>query len=51
MQGAADVISFAEVVKDRNASVRITSDGLVYVLDLIMVFTGKDSNQSNEVCC
>ena len=41
-------ISFAEIVKGRNADVRITSDGLLYAVDLVMVMTGKNCNNSNE---
>jgi len=48
-QNQSSVISFSEVVKDRNANVRITSDGMVYAVDLTVVFTGKDPHQSNEV--
>lgn len=48
-QNQSSVLSFSEVVKDRNANVRITSDGMVHAVDLTVVFTGKDPNQSTEV--
>ena len=35
------VMSFAEVVHGRDASVRITHDKLLHALDLVMVMTGK----------
>jgi hypothetical protein len=34
------IMSFAEVVQGRNASVRVTSDGFLYAVDLVMVMTG-----------
>jgi len=34
-------ISFAEVVQGRDAFVRVTPDGLLYAVDLVMVMTGK----------
>ncbi len=42
-------ISFETVVKDRDATVRITDDNLIYAVDLVMVVTGKDANQAGEV--
>ena len=35
------VMSFAEVVQGRDASVRVTQDGYLYAVDLVMVMTGK----------
>lgn len=34
--------SFAEIVQGRDASVRVTHDGLLYAVDLVMVVTGKN---------
>ena len=42
-------ISFAELIHDRDSSVRVNEDGLGDVVDVIMVVTGKDCNQANEV--
>jgi hypothetical protein len=42
------MISFAEIVQGRDASVRVTVDGLIYAVDLVMVMTGKSNNESNE---
>ena len=36
-------------MKDRDATVRVTEDNLIYAVDLVMVVTGKDANQSAEV--
>lgn len=41
-------ISFAEIVQERDASVRVTDDGMIFAVDLVMVMTGKNSNHSNE---
>lgn len=40
MTTTAKSISFAEIVQGRDASVRITEDGLLYAVDLVMVVTG-----------
>ena len=42
-------ISFAEIIPDRDSSVRVTKEGHGDVVDVIMVVTGKDCNQANEV--
>ena len=34
------VMSFAEVVQGRDATVRVTPDGLLSAVDLVMVMTG-----------
>jgi len=33
-------MSFAEIIDGRDAGVRVTSDGLLYAVDLVMVMTG-----------
>jgi hypothetical protein len=38
--------SFAEIVQGRDASVRVTDDGLLYAVDLVMVMTGLARDQS-----
>lgn len=43
------VMSFKEIVQGRDATVRVTFDGLLHVVDLVMVMTGRDKNQANEV--
>ncbi len=47
--GIIATISFETVVKDRDASVRITDDNLIYAVDLVMVVTGKDKDQAGMV--
>jgi hypothetical protein len=42
------LFSFAEVVKGRDASVRVTDDGLLYAVDLAMVMTGKDRDHAGQ---
>ena len=42
-------LSFAELVKGRDASVRVLEDGLTDLVDLVMVVTGKNCNHSNEL--
>lgn len=41
-------ISFAEIVKGRDSTVRVTVDGLIYAVDLVMVMTGKNNNDASE---
>ena len=42
-------ISFAELVKDHDANVRVTTDGLfLYAVDLAMVITGKDKDEAEQ---
>lgn len=43
------VISFAEVVKGKNSSVRVTQDGLLYAVDLAMAVTGKNRDDAGWV--
>ena len=38
--------SFAEIVQGRDASVRVTHDGLLYAVDLVMVVTGKNRDDA-----
>jgi hypothetical protein len=40
--------SFAEIVKGRDASVRVTEDGLFFAVDLAMVVTGKDRDHAGQ---
>jgi hypothetical protein len=39
-------MSFAEVVQGRDATVRVTPDGLLYAVDLVMVITGKERHHA-----
>ncbi len=39
-------ISFAEIVKGRDSAVRVTPDGLIYAVDLVMVVSAKDANNA-----
>ena len=41
-----NLFSFAEIVHGRESSVRITDDGLLFAIDLVMVMTGKDRHHS-----
>ena len=41
--------SFAEIVHGRDSSVRVTDDGLLYAVDLVMVVTGKDRDYAGQV--
>jgi hypothetical protein len=43
------VLSFAEIIKGRDSSVRVTDDGMLYAVDLVMVMTGKDRNNAGRV--
>ena len=49
MANTKPVLSFAAIVQGRDSSVRVTDDGLVDLVDLVMVSTGKNCNDSNEV--
>ena len=44
----ARTISFAEVVPDRDTTVRVTDDNLLVAVDLAMAMTGKNCNHANE---
>lgn len=41
------MISFAELIQGRDASVRITDDGMGDIIDTVMLVTGKDCNHAN----
>jgi hypothetical protein len=45
---AAKCISFAEIVQGRDSSVRITDDGMIFAVDLIMVMSGKSREDSSK---
>ena len=40
-------ISFDEIVQGRDANVRVTDDGYVFAVDLVMVVTGKDRDHAS----
>lgn len=42
-------ISFAEIIHGRDSSVRVTHDGLIYAVDLVMAVTGKERDYSGQV--
>lgn len=42
-------ISFAEIIHGRDATVRVTPDGMIYAVDLVMVMTGLARDQSGLV--
>jgi len=43
------MLSFAQIVQGRDSSVLVADDGLVDVLDVLMIFSGKNCNHSNEL--
>jgi hypothetical protein len=43
---APSSISFAQLLQGRDVSVRVTSDGLIYAIDLVMVVTGLERDQA-----
>ena len=45
---AEKMLSFAEIVHGRESSVRITDDGLLFAVDLVMVVTGKDRDHAGQ---
>ena len=47
MANSKPALSFAQLVQGRDASVRVIEDGLADLVDVVMVVTGKDCNQSN----
>ena len=46
--GTIATISFESLVKGREATVRITDDGFIYAVDLVMVVTGKDRDHAGQ---
>ena len=42
-------ISFDEIVQGRDANVRVTDDGYLHAVDLVMVMTGKNQDESGKV--
>jgi hypothetical protein len=49
MQCNKEPLSFEEIVKGRDASVRVTTDNLIYAVDLAMVVTGKERDYSGQI--
>jgi hypothetical protein len=43
------VWSFAEIVKNRDASVRVTDDGLLYTMDLVATINGTSKNSASVI--
>ena len=41
-------ISFEEIIKGRDATVRVTDDGLLYAVDLVMVMTGQERDHAGK---
>jgi len=46
---ATKSISFDELVKGRESTVRVTADGLIYVVDLVVVVTTKNKHDAARV--
>jgi hypothetical protein len=42
-------ISFADIIHGRDARVRVTDDGLLHAIDVVMVVTGKNGNHSAKI--
>jgi len=42
------LFSFAEIVQGRDSSVRVTDDGLLYAVDLVMVVTGHNWDDAGK---
>jgi hypothetical protein len=43
------IISFSEVVQGRDTTVRVTDDGMIYAIDLVVAMTGKDRNDAGQI--
>lgn len=43
------LLSFAELVQGRDSSVRVTDDGMLDVVDLVMVVHGAARNYASQV--
>ncbi len=43
------LISFAEIIQGRDASVRVTDDNLLYAVDLAMLGTGYSRDYAGQV--
>ena len=46
---AEKMISFAEIVKGRDASVPVTDDGMFHAVDLVMVMHATNRNYAAQV--
>ena len=42
-------ITFEEIIKGRAATVRVTDDGMIFAVDLVMAITGKNRNDAGAV--
>lgn len=49
MSCSKQIISFAEIIQGRDASVRVTEDKLLYAVDLAMVGTGQSRDDAAQV--
>ena len=47
-KGSGKPISFAEIIHGRDASVRVTDDGLLYAVDLVVVMTGASKDYAGQ---
>ena len=48
LPSGSNSISFAEIVKGRDSTVRVTVDGLIYAVDLVMVVTGLSRDDAGK---
>lgn len=49
MDVVQNIFSFAEITQGRDAYVRVTEDGLLYAVDLVMVMTGQTRDQTGKI--
>ena len=41
-------ITFEDIVQGRDSTVRVTDDGMIYAVDLVMAVTGKDRDHASQ---
>ena len=41
-------ITFEDIVQGRDSTVRVTDDGMVYAVDLVIAMTGKDRDHASQ---
>lgn len=49
MSGMKKFISFEDIVQGRDSTVRVTDDGLIYAVDLVMAVSGQNRDDSAKV--
>ncbi len=46
---SVETLSFAEIIKGRDANVRVTDDSMLYLVDLVMVAHGSSRTYASQV--